>query len=49
MEPSKTAIERAFDLARTGLDSELGEIKDRLSNEGHFTHSITGPLLRAVS
>jgi hypothetical protein len=47
MEPNKTAIERAFDLARTGLYSDVGEIKARLRNEGYFTHTVTGPMLRA--
>jgi hypothetical protein len=47
MEPNKTAIERAFDLARTGVYSEVGEIRDRLRNEGYFTDTVTGPTLRA--
>jgi hypothetical protein len=47
MVPNKTAMERAFDLARTGLYSEVGEIKDRLRNEGYFTDAVTGPMLRA--
>ena len=47
MQPNKTAIERAFDLAGTGVYSEVGEIRDRLRNEGYFTHTITGPMLRA--
>ena len=47
MDPNKTAIERAFELARTGLYFEIGEIKNRLMGEGYFTDSITGPTLRA--
>ena len=47
VQPNKTAIERAFDLARTGVYTEIGEIADRLSNEGYFTHTLTGPVLRA--
>ena len=46
MEPNKTAIERAFELARTGLFLEVGEIKDRLRREGYYSDIITGPLLR---
>ena len=37
MQPNKTAIERAFELARTGLYSDVSDIKDRLRNEGYFT------------
>ena len=47
MVPNKTAIECAFELARTGLYFEIAEIKDRLMGEGYFTDSITGPTLRA--
>ena len=46
MDPNKTAIERAFELARTGLYFEIAEIKDRLMGEGYFTDSITGPTSR---
>jgi hypothetical protein len=47
MQPHKTVIERAFELARTGVYSEVGEIKERLRNEGYFTDTVTGPMLRA--
>jgi hypothetical protein len=47
MEPNKTAIERAFELARTGRYSDVSEIKDRMRNEGYFTDTVTGPILRA--
>ena len=47
MDPNKTAIERAFELARTGLYFEIGEIKHRLMGEGYITDSITGPTLHA--
>ena len=46
MEPNKTAIERAFELARTGLYLGVSEIKERLRHEGYFTESVTGPALR---
>jgi len=45
MEPYKTAIERAFELSRTGLYLEVFEIKERLRSEGYPTDTITGPLL----
>jgi hypothetical protein len=47
MEPNKTAIERAFDLAQTGLYSDVGDVKARLRDEGYFTYTVTGPMLRA--
>ena len=48
MEPYKTAIERAFELSRTGLYLEVFEIKERLRSEGYPTDTITGrPALRA--
>ena len=46
MEPNKTAIERAFELAQVGLYSDVSEIKDRLRNEGYFTETVAGPTLR---
>ena len=45
MEPYKTAIERAFELARTGLFFGVSEIRDRLRDEGYFTDTIKGPML----
>ena len=42
MEPNKTAIERAFELARAGLYLEVSEIKERLRHEGYFTETVTG-------
>ena len=48
MDPNKTAIERAFELARTGLYFEIGKSKiGRLGEARDFTNSITGPTLRA--
>ena len=47
LEPDKSAIERAFELAQTGRFLEVWEIKDRLRNEGCFTDTVTGPTLRA--
>jgi hypothetical protein len=40
-----TALERAFDLAKTGRYATLGEIKQALHHEGYSTASLTGPLL----
>jgi len=46
MEPYKSAIERAFELAQTGLFLEVKEIKEQLRSEGYLASSITGPILR---
>jgi len=46
MEPDKSAIERAFELAQTGLFLQVEEIRERLRSEGYLTASITGPTLR---
>ena len=45
MDPNKTAIERAFELARTGLYFEIGEIKDRLDGRRllHRQHHRSDP------
>jgi hypothetical protein len=45
MEPNKTALERAFELAQTGRYLEIGEIKLRLHAEGYSTEAVTGPTL----
>jgi len=46
VEPYKSAIERAFELAQTGLFLEVKEIKEQLQSEGYLASSITGPTLR---
>jgi hypothetical protein len=45
MEPYKSEIERAFELAQTGRYLEVKEIKEQLRSEGYLASSITGPTL----
>jgi len=45
MKPYITAIERAFELARSGRFLYLTEIRERLRFEGYFTDTISGPHL----
>jgi hypothetical protein len=45
MDQNKSPIERAFELARTGLFLTVTEIITRLRIEGYSAGSITGPLL----
>lgn len=42
MEPRKTAIERAFELARSGECSTIEQIRRRLKAEGYYEHAIQG-------
>jgi hypothetical protein len=46
MNGSMTALERAFDLARSGGCASLAEILKRLRHEGYASHQIEGPHLR---
>jgi hypothetical protein len=41
-----TAMERAFDLARSGRFATLAEIMKSLSHEGYSADQIEGPLLK---
>jgi len=45
MEPHKTAIERAFELAKSGSCVTNSEIKQALRSEGYGEAQITGPAL----
>jgi hypothetical protein len=45
MKPYITAIERAFELARSGRFLYLAEVRERLRFEGYFTDTISGPQL----
>lgn len=45
MKPYITAIERAFELAKSGRFLYLSEVRERLRFEGYFTETISGPLL----
>jgi hypothetical protein len=45
MDHRKTAIERAFELARTGKFANASEIKRAVSAEGYSAAQIDGPAL----
>jgi hypothetical protein len=46
MQPDKTTIERAFDLARSGASRTITELIARLDREGCDGHQIQGRFLR---
>ena len=41
-----TALERAFDLARSGQFSDLKEIRRAIEREGYYGNQIEGPALK---
>ena len=45
MKPGTTALERAFQLARTGAFPSVSHIKSRLTQEGYSCAQITGRVL----
>lgn len=45
MDPHKTAIERAFELAHTGRYEKVSEIRKAVSDEGYFQNQLTGSSL----
>lgn len=45
MRPNITALERAFELAKTGRYASSSEIKQVLTREGYGTSQIMGPTL----
>ncbi len=45
MQPGKGAIERAFELARSGRFTSLGELKSAVSKEGYQADQLHGPSL----
>ena len=45
MQQDKTAIERAFELARSGKYKAIGEVRRALSREGYVDSQISGPAL----
>ena len=45
MDPTVTALERAFALAKSGECSSVPGIKKRLTREGYSAAAITGPTL----
>jgi hypothetical protein len=46
MDPSKTALERAFDMARSGQFRTAGEIAQAVKREGYVDGQLEGPALR---
>ena len=42
MQPNVSALERAFELARSGQYSSVDDVKRGLSSEGYSTAQITG-------
>jgi hypothetical protein len=47
MDKNRTAMERAFELARSGKFATITEIKKCLKHEGYDPATITGPTLTA--
>jgi hypothetical protein len=46
MDPKTTALERAFQLAKSGHVADLMEIASALKREGYKVDQIEGPLLK---
>lgn len=46
MDPDKTTMERAFELARSGKCSDVYDLVRRLDREGYDGNQIQGPVLR---
>lgn len=46
MDSSKTTIERAFALARSGLCASLTDVRKALGREGYHSDQISGPSLK---
>jgi hypothetical protein len=40
-----TALERAFDLAKSGTCADVGEVRKKLKAEGYSPEQLTGPAL----
>jgi hypothetical protein len=47
MKPNVNALERAFELARTGEFVTIGQIKTRLKREGYSSDLVVGSYLSA--
>ena len=45
MDPTATALERAFQLARSGDYASVVDIKKQLSTEGYSANQVTGATL----
>jgi hypothetical protein len=46
MDQKITAVERAFQLARSGSVAGLAEIATSLNREGYYANQIEGPVLK---
>jgi hypothetical protein len=46
MDQKMTAVERAFQLARSGRVAGLAEIVTSLNREGYYANQIEGPVLK---
>jgi hypothetical protein len=46
MDQKMTALERAFQLARSGSVAGVAEIATSLSREGYYANQIEGPVLK---
>ena len=46
MESNKTALERVFELARSGRYLRLGHILQRLNDEDYSDQQVVGPVVR---
>lgn len=44
MEPGKTSLERAFELARSGACDSLFRLERQLLREGYYIAQIAGPV-----
>ena len=45
MKPYTTALERAFELARSGRFFTVSELRSKLAQEGYHTDVMEGPVL----
>lgn len=45
MDPNVTALERAFELARSGACASVPDIRAKLAEEGYARNQIDGPRL----
>lgn len=45
MDPNKTALERAFELAKSGRYQTVADVRRAVSSEGYAQQQISGPAL----
>ena len=45
MNPGTTALERAFELAKSGKFASVTEVKSAVSKEGYSMNQMEGPML----